>query len=333
MGNYNKMEKDIQVMEPGYEKEDRFIETTRVQGNGKLLLFTLVSYFFCSFAVKEAANLFGNRIPFLQSTMCNILVSQTGLILPTVCFLWRNKYNPIKFLNIHFLHPLTMILLVVFAYASYPIISLCNYFSLQVSKNVVGGSLSSLFTEYPVWICVIVIAGIPCIVEEVIFRGALYQSYRSAGIIKAGIITAILFGFFHLNINQMSYAVVLGVLFIALNEITGSILSSMIVHFVINGTSVWLSSKTYSVAGNLTVDTANSMISSELMILVLGFMSLVSLVILGVILYVIVCLEKRQEEVKKIWETKGEQSGRILSPYLIATLLVCVGMILWNQIG
>lgn len=332
MGNYDMKEKKSEVMEPGYEKADRLVETTRVQGNNKLLLITLVSYFLCSFACKEAANLFGSRIPFLQSTMCSVLVSQTGLILPTICFLWKNKSNPIHFLKLHFLHPLTIVLLVVFAYASYPIIIFCNYLSLQVSENVVGSSLGGLYTEYPIWICVVVIAGIPCIVEEIIFRGALYQTYRNAGLVKAGVATAVLFGLFHLNINQMSYAIVLGLFFVILNEITGSILSSMIVHFLINGTSVYLSSKANSVVSDISMDTANTMLPNELVILVLAFMSLVSLVILAVLLYAIVCLEKRQEKVKEIWETRGQQTGKIISPTLIATLIVCVGMMMWNQI-
>lgn len=333
MGNDNKIEKDIEVMEPGCEREDRIVENAREQGRGKLLLLTLVSYFLFSFALREMAKLFGSRIPFLQSAICSVLVSQIGLILPAICYLWKNKYDPVKFLKIRLLHPLTIILLVIFAYASYPIIIFCNYISMQVSENVVGNALSSSFTEYPIWICVLVIAGIPCIVEEFIFRGVLYQSYRSTGLVKAGITTAILFGLFHLNINQMSYAIVLGIFFIALNEITGSILSSMVVHFVINGTSVFLSSKIHSVAGSLTVDATNSVASSGFMILVLGFMSLVSLVILGVLLYAIVCLEKRQEAVREIWETKGEQTGRILSPFLIITLLICIGVMIWNQIG
>lgn len=332
MGNYDKTEKNLEVMEPGYEKTDRLVETTRVQGNNWLLLITLVSYFFCSFILKEAANLFGSRIPFLQSTMCSVLVSQVGLILPTICYLWKNKYNPVQFLKIHFLHPLTIVLLVVFAYASYPIIIFCNYLSLQVSENIVGSSLGGLYTEYPLWVCVVVIAGIPCIVEEIIFRGALYQTYKNAGLVKAGVVTAVLFGLFHLNINQMSYAIVLGLFFVILNEITGSILSSMVVHFLINGTSVYLSSKTYSMVSNMPVDTANAILPNELVILVLAFMSLVSLVILAVLLYSIVCLEKRQEKVKEIWESRRQQTGKILSPSLIGTLLVCAGIMIWNQI-
>lgn len=330
MGNYNKKEKDIEVMEPGLKKADSLEETTRVQGSSKLLLITLVSYFLCSFAVEEAANLFGSRIPFLQSTMCSILVAQMGLILPTICYLWRNRYNPVEFLKLHFLHPITMILLVVFAYASYPIISLCNYLSLQVSENVVGNALSSLYTEYPIWVCVFVIAGIPCIVEEIIFRGALYQTYRGTGLIKAGLLTAVLFGLFHLNINQMSYAIIMGLFFVVLNEVTGSILSSMIVHFVMNGTSVFLSSKISMVTDNRSMDAANSAMPSELIILVLAFMSLVSFVILAMLLYAIICLEKRQEKIKEIWETRGQQKGKILSPSLIATMLICMGLMIWN---
>lgn len=325
-------EKDLEVMEPG-TKKDEFVETTRVQGASKLLLITLVSYFFCSFVLEEMANLLGNRVPFLHSTLCGLLVSQSALLLPSVCYIWKKKYHPVKFLHIRLLHPVTVILLVLFAYASYPIISLCNYLSLQVSKNVVGNALGNMFTEYPMWLCVVVIAGIPCIVEEIIFRGVLYRSYREAGLFKAGITTAVLFGFFHMNINQMSYALVIGILLVVLNEATGSILSSVIVHFVINGTSVLLSSKTYSVTGNLPVDSTNSVIPSEVMILILGFMSLVSFVILGVLLYGMVCIEKRQDIVREMLEKREAKRGHIFSPVLACTLLICAGMMIWNQIG
>ena len=50
--------------------------------------------------------------------------------------------------------------------------------------------------------------------------------------------SGLVFGLFHLNINQFCYAFVIGVVFAFLVEATGSIWSSVLAHFAINTYSI-----------------------------------------------------------------------------------------------
>ena len=50
--------------------------------------------------------------------------------------------------------------------------------------------------------------------------------------------SGLVFGMFHLNINQFAYALVSGVIFAYMAEATGSIWSSVIAHFVVNSYSI-----------------------------------------------------------------------------------------------
>lgn len=296
-----------------------------------LLLVTLLSYIGASYIYSILVQFLGDVIPFLNSTMCSILVSQLSLIIPSLVYLKIGNYKIKEFLHIKMLHPVTILLLIIFSYACYPIISLCSYLSLQVSENVVGDTMTGLFTEYPIWVCVLVIALLPCVVEEFLFRGALYYSYKHAGVVKACVCTAILFGFFHMNLNQVSYALVLGLIMAILNEATGSILSSMIVHFIINGTSVIASSVLFSKGGTLETDTSAT-ISTSLMIISLVIMSLFSLVILGLILWAMVYLEKRPKVIKEMWQNRKENRCAIMSPSLAIALIICIVMMILTQI-
>ena len=179
-------------------------------GANRFLLITLLCYMGSSFVLQLLANLLGGKIPFLRDTLFLLLAGQIALVVPAIVFFVKNKINVTEFLRIKRMHPITWILIIVFSYASYPIISLCNYLSLQVSENVIDGTMQDILEKYPIAICVIAVALIPCMVEETIFRGVMYQSYKRAGFFKALFMTAILFGFFHMNINQMSYAIVIG---------------------------------------------------------------------------------------------------------------------------
>lgn len=79
---------------------------------------------------------------------------------------------------------------------------------------------------------------LPCVIEELAYRGVMFGSFHEAGRLKAILMSGILFGLMHMNFNQMAYAVVIGLIFGFVVEATGSIIPTMIMHFLINGFSV-----------------------------------------------------------------------------------------------
>jgi hypothetical protein len=81
-------------------------------------------------------------------------------------------------------------------------------------------------------------AVLPAFVEECTFRGAIYHSLRGARPVRAVILSGLMFGAMHMNFNQFVYAAALGIIMALLLEATGSILSTMILHFCFNSFSV-----------------------------------------------------------------------------------------------
>ena len=80
----------------------------------------------------------------------------------------------------------------------------------------------------------ILLAVLPPIFEEIAFRGILMQSLRRFGDSFALLVSALLFGLFHLNMIQAPYAFLLGLWFGYLVLRTGSLRISMVLHACIN---------------------------------------------------------------------------------------------------
>ena len=118
-----------------------------------------------------------------------------------------------------------------------PLMAALNTFSMFFSENVVAAESAEMIQDgFSKTVFIVAILG--PMAEELVFRGIIYSGLRKSGrIIPAILLQAIMFGFMHMNFNQMSYAIALGVFFGILTEITGSIWPSFFAHFLVNFTS------------------------------------------------------------------------------------------------
>lgn len=98
------------------------------------------------------------------------------------------------------------------------------------------------------WILFFFVAVAAPIFEELIFRKLLLYPLRKHGDWFAIIVTALLFGFYHGNFDQMPYAFVVGMLFALLAVNTNSVIPPMILH-VLNNALVTLSQYLTAVTG------------------------------------------------------------------------------------
>lgn len=90
-------------------------------------------------------------------------------------------------------------------------------------------------------IALLVIGIAPAICEELLFRGYLFSSLRKKVKPAAAIvISSLLFGIYHFNLFQSSYAFLLGMVIAYTVYCTGSLLCGCFIHFVCNSLSVVL---------------------------------------------------------------------------------------------
>jgi len=101
-----------------------------------------------------------------------------------------------------------------------------------------------------------ILALTPGICEEVMFRGNIMNAYGILGQKKAIIYSAILFGIFHFNLQNLSGPIVLGIVLGIVVYKTNSLYASILAHTVSNGIAItigYLGSKSIGDVDNLEV--------------------------------------------------------------------------------
>lgn len=285
-----------------------------------------------------------------MNALQEIIMSQLVFALPAIIYLVVSKVSIVEALRIKKIRLSNVILLVVFTYLIMPVITLVNAISLIFSENEISGTITDITTQFPLYIGILAIGLLPAILEESVYRGVLYNEYRKKNP-RAGIfLSALLFGLLHQNLNQFAYAFVMGLIFCLVIEATDSILSTMIIHFVINSNSVILQyvlPKAIDVLNRLTADDLSmleeviqesdaSLTKAELILQVQSL--LVPAIISGVLAFVVYRTiaknEDRYDVVKNIVKHQ-EGSTKLLYLFsipLIIGIAICTFNIIMNLI-
>lgn len=166
-----------------------------------------------------------------------ICVSQVVLISPVVLLLIVKKMNPRKFLGLSAIGIVDMLFAYVAAYCLMPLIYFINYITTFFVKNYVNGMMMDIYS-YPLVVQLVLLALLPALIEEFIFRGFFFGSYRRKNVLRAALMSGLLFGLVHLNLNQFAYAFVIGIAFCILYEAADNIILPITAHFAINANSV-----------------------------------------------------------------------------------------------
>lgn len=160
-------------------------------------------------------------------------------IIPAIIFFIITKENIKETLRLNKISINQIIILILIAFLSQPIMMACSAISMLFFNNNVS-VLFEYIQKSPYIILMMLIAVMPAITEEVTIRGIVLSGFDKISDFKAALLTGILFGVFHLDGQQFLYAAVLGVILGYSVRITNSLFSSMLIHFTINGTSVTL---------------------------------------------------------------------------------------------
>lgn len=169
-----------------------------------------------------------------------VLFSQLVLAAPGAVYLIASRQNYAKMVQLKKIRISTFFWLILFTICVMPVMTFVNAVSMLFVENSTTGMMSQVTTQNSWLFSMVLIALIPCVFEESVYRGLFYQEYRKVAPLKGMLLSAFLFGIMHGNLNQFSYAFLMGIIFALVIEATDSILASMIMHFIINGFSVTL---------------------------------------------------------------------------------------------
>jgi membrane protease YdiL (CAAX protease family) len=269
------------------------------------------------------------------------LLSQAIVLLPALIYVAIHKINIIACMPYRRLRISDGLLSLLFGYALVPTMLFVSNLTSLFSTNYVQDSVQELIA-YPFVVQLLIIAVLPACVEEFVFRGLIYHSYRKNGILGAAVLSGLVFGLMHLNINQLSYALLMGIVFALLVEATGSMYSSMLAHFAANSYSIIMMQLVSMTSGGseLLEQSAqaaeSSMNSVPVIIAQVVMLGLVAAGFLGIayLLFKKIAVRNGRWEYLKEQLHKGfkPQNGeRFLTPPLIATIAAAVVYMLYTE--
>lgn len=239
----------------------------------------------------------------------------------------RLHFNKVK--------PSTLLYALIFTWLSMPLTTLINAISmLFVDNTLMQLSGQVLNVAFPVML--FFMAVVPALCEETLFRGIVYGGYRKSGNkFAAVLVSGLLFGIMHMNLNQAMYAFAIGVLLALLFEATDSIFTTMLFHFVYNAQSCCLMFFMEELVPGIYSDpamleTATSEAEMYSMIAAYIIIAAIFTPLAICMLYKIAKNENRVEQLKETLPGKKENSAGIVTASLVFALVLAVGFIVYD---
>lgn len=287
-------------------------------GANKLLLYTILFMIAASaFGISSVTNDF----------VISLLISQFIVLFPAILFLLMPGPALSDRIGLGKVSMVPFVAAVFAGLSMIPLLSFVNSISMVFVKNMTDARIIEAAEKYPMPVLLLVAAIIPAVVEEVIFRGIYFTAYSKKGVIKAAILSAILFALMHGNLNQCAYAVVAGFLFAMINYAGGSLIYSVIMHMIINSftvVSLYAEELGWSIISRLAEEKQYETVSE-----VIGDMlpeAIIGLVLCSLTYGVI----RRFGSEKEMTISKD---GRVLDGYLVAGIVILVINMVAAEIG
>ncbi|WP_022762911.1 CPBP family intramembrane glutamic endopeptidase [Butyrivibrio sp. AD3002] len=272
----------------------------------------------------------GVKVGIWGSVLC-----EAALLIPVLVYVFKSGQSFTEAMGLHKIKISTVLLTIVLNIVITPIWVFANFFSQLFVPNTVAQSANSMLSG-SAGFAILVVSLLPPFIEEFAFRGLLFGTYkRVSTIVKAALISALFFGLIHLNFNQFCYAFVLGVIFAFVNVASGSIITSMIMHFLINSFNMLLVYAAMLAANTMGQDlsaVAESQRQSMLVpTIVFFFLAIAFAFVAKIVMRGIARNEGNLEEFDSIFKKNGSEqadSAPVFTlPAIIATVIGVAGVI------
>lgn len=290
----------------------------------------------------------GSRIAI--GTFFSFLLAQGIVIVPTLAFLYAFERTDRGTAGFHRVKISTLLMIELCTFLMMPLVVVCNAVTLFFTENtMVSMEGSILQIPFPAMFFMIGILGPFC--EEFVFRGVFYRSYRRGGErkddthvkgpsygIRAILLSSLLFGLMHMNVNQALYAFVIGIFLALLVEAAGSLWASVFCHMFFNSIEVvlmyaskWLSPGSY---GQASAKIGTRELQAALSVYLV--IAAVTTPIAGCIIVWIAKNEGRQQAFAALFSRRKnpekEQPQYFLSIPLIVAIVLCIGYMVCLEI-
>ena len=303
-------------------------------------------YFFIIMVLSVFAPFFLNRIYISMNITDSRLVLLFNHLLiflvPAIIYILVTKESFKDTLKLNKLQWKDMIILIILGFVVQPVMNFFSVISSLFFTNDVGEYIVSI-SSTPYFLLLGLVAVLPSITEEVTLRGVVLSGYEAKNKYVAALVTGLFFGIFHLNAQQFLYAVLMGFILALVVRITNSIFASMIIHFIVNGTSVSLVKllDVLSEGMNIAQETTTTSILDMNIYVIITLITIWLIIALAFGVLVWLCIyyleRNNRKRVDKLQENSLEvnsKSERIINiPFILTILLyiVCMWRILFKN--
>lgn len=201
-------------------------------------------------------------------------------------------------------------------------IAISSFFSLIISllgyENL-GTSTQTDYSALAFIAALITTALLPGFCEEIASRGMLLRGFKDIGWKKMILISGLLFGLMHLNVEQFFYATIIGWLLAFVCLVSGNIIPGMIIHFMNNGLGIYMTYGSHNgwplsdLLNSLTNSMATSSYFSTMLIiflvLIIASFTLVWLIYLLIKETTGTRMYELGKDLKQSVKTEAEQAG------------------------
>ena len=237
----------------------------------------------------------------------------------------RLHYNKVK--------PSTLAYVLFFAWLSMPLTTLINAISMLFVDNTIM-AMTDVILTVPFFLMLFLMAVVPATVEEFVFRGIAYGGYRKSGTkFMAVILSALMFGLMHMNLNQALYAFVIGILLALLFEATNSIWTTMLFHFIYNAQSCCLMFLIEAIMPGYYQDAANTAVGWEELLMMISMYLIIAAVTTPLafcMLYKIAKNEGRTTELLECLPKKQQGKEKLVTVSFILAVITAVAYIVYD---
>ena len=177
-----------------------------------------------------------------------LVLSQLSILVPFGIYCIAAQKNPFKVIRLKKINFLSILFAFLVAIFSYPVVIFLNMVSMLFVENAVADLMPSVL-GLGIIPALLLMAVMPAVVEETIFRGTLYNTYSKYNPVAGVFLSAVLFGLMHMNFNQLPYAIYIGIIAAVMLEACDTILAPMVIHFTMNGSSTVMAFITAGIQG------------------------------------------------------------------------------------
>ena len=283
------------------------------------LFLSVVLLHFALIAVLIAGSQF-----FSLDIVGNLLVSQLVILAPALfCLLFGKEKVKAGDLGFRKIKISTVFLVALYTFLCMPLVTVVNAISMLFVDNTVA-ALSSEILVVPFPVALFMMAVFGPFSEEFVFRGIVFNSYKKDGnALGAILLSALVFGFMHMNFNQAGYAFVIGIALAFIMIATDSIWAPMIMHFIINAQSVCMMYITeFLMPGSFAAESAA--LTREELLMTIGVYSIIAAVttVLAICLLVFIAEREGCKDALRNLFVKPEGAKRRVTPALVAALVI-----------